>query len=152
MIMSISAFAQEKRWTLALSNQDTIYHCSLEYVLADSLSVRTSGGLRSLSAADITTMQYEKDSKFWTGAGLGFCFGALTGGVIGAVTYEKKPDSFLDFGPGFNVIVGAFGGGGLGFMTGGVIGLVLGADEVYDFTSLTAEEKITLLKQLITKR
>lgn len=93
-------------------------------IAADSLvsSVVLDGGRR----LEVSTGSYRNAGK---GAALGVVFGALTGGAIGAVTWEPctDPISVIFFCFGHARMVQAAAGAVLGVAGGALVGLVIGA-------------------------
>ena len=88
---------------------------------------RTSDTLR-LAASELQSLELSvgQHRRRWRGAGIGFLVGATLGAALGAVTYQKQTDCagemFCDLGRGFDTAAGAVLLGGLGTVTGAIVG------------------------------
>jgi len=93
-------------------------------------------------------------SKFWLGAGIGLLAGGVTGGLIGAATYEESTEPLADIfinptGQGEAIVTGALLGGISGFIIGGLVGSSAGKEKVYDLSNKTREEKLAAIRFLL---
>ena len=83
--------------------------------------------LESISYKSIAFIRVRGRQSLWKTSLLGAAGGALLGSMIGLATYEKPDCSnafvCIDFGPGFNMVAGAFFGG----VSGALIGLAAGS-------------------------
>ena len=97
----------------------------------DPVKFRQSG----LSSANLNYQQVEMvflKRKGSVGRGLwkGALGGMVLGGIIGAITYKKCDDCWLDLGVGVDIAAGAI----LGTGGGGIIGMIVGALSGKHFT------------------
>lgn len=86
---------------------------------ADTVRLATS----ELQSLELSMGQHRRR---WRGAGIGFLAGASLGAVLGAATYQKQTsctgEMFCDLGRGFDAAAGAVLLGGIGTITGAIVG------------------------------
>ena len=151
MMTTGTAHAQENRWTVITTSQETLRTCSFSRIEDGSVHFVCGNTASHLSVDSIRQVGREKESRFWKGAGIGTLVGVVVGTGIGYASYEKPKSTTgwnLDFGPGFDAAGGAIVGAFAGFAVGGVIGAAAGADEVHDLASETHAERLRILNEL----
>lgn len=94
-------------------------------VRGDSIVVGVRGSSRTIALTDVTALEVStgKQRQFFRNAALGLGIGALTGAVIGAVSYEECVDCW--FGPQSAAQEAALGAvllGTAGLVTGAIVG------------------------------
>ena len=95
-----------------------------EFLVArDRLADTVRLSANQLASLDLSVGRHKRR---WRGAGLGLLGGAALGAVIGAATYQKPDCSgeayFCDLGRGFDASFGAVVFGGVGAVTGALVG------------------------------
>ncbi len=137
-------FAQPPLWEIYSTSNQPFVNVTVDKYEADSLYIKSNESLFILHQDSIKYLIKKKESNF----GLGFLFGAITGGLIGAAS-SSKSEGFYDIGfsamgKGLSIVFGAIIGGVLG----GVVGLAAGRDEKYQIEKLNTEDKRKLLNKL----
>lgn len=105
-------------------------------VRGDSIVFGVSDNSRSVALSDVTALEVStgKHRRFLRSAGLGLGIGAIIGAAVGAASYEEcVPTEFLDclLAPesrGQSVAMGGVVLGGVGLLTGAVVGALRRTD------------------------
>jgi len=152
-ILLSSAMAQKPKWVVTFTNGEIISTSLLE-IEDDSLHLINRDFRRVMPVASIAQIRKLKRSKFWIGSGIGFVVGAVAGALIGHATYERPQHTPGEwdleiYDAGSYAFAGGVLGGLIGFGAGGIFGLALGKDELYDLSKLGIEQKIKFVRWLV---
>ena len=153
VLFSNYTFAQNKNYQITFTSGDTISQVSMERVEGDSVEVLRDGQSQWLKIDSIVEIRQVKKMDLWPTTWIAALGGGVIGGVIGKAAY--KPESStgyfnFDF-TGLNIVAGAVAG----VLIGGALGItyeaIEGADEVYDLSDKTLEQKIDRIQFIISK-
>jgi hypothetical protein len=133
-------FAQPQLWEIYSTSNQPFVNVTVDKYESDSLYIKSMNLVFILHQDSIKYLLKSKESNF----GLGFLFGAITGGIFGAASTSGSDGFLSGIGNGLSIVFGALVGGTLG----GVIGLAGGADEKYQIEKLNPEDKRKLLNRL----
>jgi hypothetical protein len=137
-------FAQPQLWEIYSTSDQPFINVTVDKYESDSLHIKSADQLYKLHQDSIKYLVKRKESNF----GLGFLFGAVAGGILGAAISSDSDGSydigFSSTGKGISIVFGALIGGVLG----GVVGSAAGADEKYQIENLDTERKRKLLNKL----
>lgn len=134
-------FSQNQLWEIYTISNQPFVNITVDKYESDSLYVKSMGQLFILHQDSIKYLLKRRESYF----GLGFLFGSIAGGLLGAASSSGSDGFFSDLGKSLSIISGAIIGG----IIGGIGGLAAGADEKYRLDRLTTEKKRELLNNLI---
>lgn len=140
LLLSDVIFAQPQLWNIYSISNDPFTNVTVVNYEADSLYIKSMSQLFILHQDSIKHLVKINESNLW----LGFVFGAVAGGIIGATNSSDSGGLFSEIGKGFSIVLAALAGGVLG----GVVGLVSGSDRTYNIEKLDPQRKRKLLKQL----
>lgn len=98
------------------------------------------GDIISVNIKDIDRIRFRKESKFWTGAAIGFSIGAF----IAAITGTSAPQVE-------GILKGIAVFGGIGALLGAIIGTRAGTDETIQIEGMTDSEIQEALDKLRKK-
>lgn len=132
--------AQPQLWDLYTNSNQPFVNITVDKYESDSLYINSTDQLFILHQDSIKYLLKKKESNF----GLGFLFGAVAGGILGAASSSSSGKFLSELGNGLSIVFGALIGGAIG----GVAGLAAGADEKYELEKLNTEVKRELLKKL----
>lgn len=160
LLMQSSLLSQDRRWQVKLSDGSVIEKVDLDQLRADTLFVLSDSGSQMVSVDSIVELRDVKDVTFWDGAKTGGEVGAIAGAIDGAI-YAKGPGlspnsdlHFLDNPWVYRPIVAFARGiycGVIGAFFGGIIGAILGTDDVYDFSKVPLAGKLTMIHKILSE-
>lgn len=107
-------------------------------LVQDPVKFRQSGlSATSLNYQQVDVMFLKRKGSVGRGLWKGALGGMILGGIVGAITYKKCDECWLDFGIGADIAAGAI----LGTGGGGIIGMIVGALSGKHFTISGNKEK-----------
>lgn len=149
--------SQNHYWQITLNDGREISTKSLQ-LSGDSVVIDSR---KKISISFISNINMRNNSPFMNGAGRGFIIGVTLGAVIAFVSYEKPKGQCSDIedfpyggreiecpGPGGGIALAGFLGGFLGFLTGGLVG-VLSDGENFKLVDMIHEKKLNTIQQLV---
>ncbi|MCD4692021.1 MAG: hypothetical protein K8R79_03825 [Calditrichales bacterium] len=139
-------FCQKQIWEIMCYSDQPYKNVVLYKLSDDTLYLKALGNIYPISVKSIVYLKRERKSY----AGSGLVLGMVGGGIIGNQTSKNAEDKNA-----FYSELGIILGTGLGIIVGGIFGFAigegLGADEYYNFTKRSIDEKKILLLQLIQR-
>ena len=156
-------FAQSSNWTLTCTLGDTLSHVELLRLSGDTLVVLHNGQDRLIAVGSITEVRHVEESAIWETAKKYGLVAGIVGGVVAgvaiAVSAHGSPFLSIDIPNSTAKILGVLIGvpfyGGvsaiLGGIVGTVVGIVRGADDVYDLSGLTLKGKVVTLQGILNQ-
>ena len=98
-------------------------------VSADSVRIRTSAGLQSVSVGQIETLRFSegrqgKGRSMLRKGGIGAGLGVLGGLILGIADGDDDPQAWFAMSAGEKAAVGGVFFGGLGLIVGSIVGLI----------------------------
>lgn len=141
--------------TVKLSTGLSLRGKLMDDVSDSSFAFESNREVHFIPVNSLESILRHRESRFWTGAGIGVVVGAALGGIIGYATYSKpqrKPGEWfvLDFGPGLNTAAGAIVGVPIGFAIGGTIGASMGGDDVINMSGTGYQVKLMIIRMVIS--
>jgi hypothetical protein len=147
--------AKDSIWNLTLTTGEIVSGVVLRGLETDSLVVSNMQFTKRIAIDSISVLRNVKKSNFWKGSGMGLLVGTGAGVLLGLATYEKPSTEdhlfTFDFGPEGNALAGALLGAPIGFVTGGIIGIVSGKDKIYDLSDKSHDQKLETIRMILAK-
>jgi hypothetical protein len=150
--LSQYSYIDDYQWIIVKRSGVSLQPCRIDSIGESILHFRMLPSHETEIPLDsVDTIARQRESQFWIGAGVGFLFGAIVGGVIGYSSMDPNAEEVGAIGNAF-----AFGGGILvgsvsGFTAGGLIGAQVGADDELSLLELDKTIRTDSLKSWIRK-
>ena len=149
MMLPLISYGQHFGWNIVRSSDDTLSECTLK-ACDDSLLTLSSHGIEvSLPVDSINVLFRDKESYLVVGGAIGMIVSVPLGFLL-AEAIVHKGEGIVDL-SGIEKALLVMAVGAIGFTAGGLIGESSGRDELYDLTATNHQERIIILRKMISK-
>ncbi len=143
ILLQNETLAQEQIWEVYPTSNESLINVTVNKYESDSLYIKSLNQLIILHQDSIKYLIKRRDSQFW----VGFLFGAIIGGIVGAAATPEPDTNSSGTGKGLNIFFGA----ALGGLIGGFFGSSVGSDEKYQLEKLQPDHKRAILNSLFNE-
>ncbi len=152
----IKSISRPGEFNFTLSSVKKIKNCSIRNLSNDSIILEKNYKEIKLKVDKIEHITVVRPSYTGLTIGMGVLLGTVTGTGIGFMTGNSESGTSFGSSQGFSldfsglyIISGAIIGALVGGLTGGAIGAIISADEDYDLSKMSTQQKIIQLKEII---